>query len=102
MDSNLLVTKIIVPSKRKDVLQRRRLLDFMHEYIGRKLLLVSASAGYGKTSLLVDFAYDTDLPICWYSLDTGDRDPQVFLEYLVAPFSASSPLWRTHHRPPPQ
>lgn len=84
MDSNLLVTKIIVPSKRTDVLQRRRLLDFMHDYLGRKLLLVSATAGYGKTSLLVDFAHDTDLPVCWYSLDERDRDPQVFMEYLVA------------------
>src|SRR6478672_11575306 len=56
----------------------------MHEYLGRKLLLISAAAGYGKTSLLVDFAHDTALPICWYSLDEGDRDPQVFLEYLVA------------------
>lgn len=84
MDSNLLVTKIIVPSKRNDLLSRRGLLDFMHEYLGRKLLLVSAAAGYGKTSLVVDFAHDTVLPVCWYSLDEGDRDPQVFLEYLVA------------------
>lgn len=84
MDSHLLVTKIIVPSKRADVLRRQRLLDFMHEYLGRKLLLVSASAGYGKTSLLVDFVHDTELPVCWYSLDEGDRDPHVLLEYLVA------------------
>lgn len=84
MDSNLLVTKIIVPTRRDDILRRPRLLDFVHEYIDRKLLLVSASAGYGKTSLVVDFANDTDLPVCWYSLDEGDQDPQVFLEYLLA------------------
>lgn len=91
VDPNLLVTKIIVPSKRSDVLSRRGLLDFMHEYIGRKLLLVSAAAGYGKTSLLVDFAHDTRLPVCWYSLDEGDRDPQVFLEYLVAAIQRQFP-----------
>ncbi len=84
VDSNLLVTKIIVPTRRADILRRPRLLDFVHEYIERKLLLVSASAGYGKTSLVVDFANDTELPVCWYSLDEGDQDPQVFLEYLVA------------------
>lgn len=66
------------------MLRRQRLLDFIHEYIDRKLLLVSASAGYGKTSLLVDFASDTELPVCWYSLDSSDRDPRVFLEYLIA------------------
>ncbi|HZQ11003.1 MAG TPA: BTAD domain-containing putative transcriptional regulator [Anaerolineae bacterium] len=104
MDSNLLVTKVIVPSRRSDVLRRPRLLDFLHEYIDRKLLLVSASAGYGKTSLLVDFAHDTDLPVCWYSLDQGDQDPQVFLEYLVAAIQRRFPHFggRTsallHHR----
>lgn len=84
MNSSLLITKIIIPSRRTDALRRPRLLDFLHEYIERKLLLISASAGYGKTSLLIDFAHDTQLPVCWYSLDQGDHDPQVFLEYLVA------------------
>lgn len=84
VDSHLLVTKIVVPTRRNDVLKRPRLLEFLHEYIDRKLLLVSASAGYGKTSLLADFAHDTMLPLCWYTLDSRDADPQVFLEYLVA------------------
>ena len=84
MQSNLLITKIIVPSRRSDVLHRARLLDFLHEYMDRKLVLLSAAAGYGKTSLLVDFAHDTKLPVCWYSLDEGDQDLQVFMEYLLA------------------
>lgn len=91
MNSNLLITKIIVPSRRSDALRRPRLLDFIHEYIGRKLILVSASAGYGKTSLLVDFAHDTSLALCWYSLDPTDRDPRVFLEYLVAAIQRKFP-----------
>lgn len=77
-------TKILVPGRRRSLLRRTRLVDFIHEHIDRKLILIAASAGYGKTSLLTDFAHDTELPVCWYSLDEWDRDPMVFLEYLVA------------------
>ncbi len=85
------ITKLIVPTRKREVLRRQRLLDFMHEYLDRKLILVSASAGYGKTTLLVDFAQDTEIPVCWYSLDAGDRDPQVFLEYLLASLQRQFP-----------
>lgn len=84
MSSQILITKIIPPSRQRDLLRRQRLLDFLHTYLDRKLLLVSASAGYGKTSLLVDFVQDTELPVCWYSLDAADNDPRILLEYLVA------------------
>ncbi len=77
------VTKLIVPQRKSAILSRPRLLQFLHEYLDRKLILVSAAAGYGKTTLLVDFSHDTELPVCWYSLDESDRDPQIFLEYLL-------------------
>jgi LuxR family maltose regulon positive regulatory protein len=82
--STVMITKILLPRKQSGLLHRQRLVDFIHEHIDRKLILVSASAGYGKTSLLVDFAHDADLPVCWYSVDEADRDPRVFLEYLMA------------------
>lgn len=84
LSPTLLITKVIVPSRRPDGLRRARLLDFLHESMDRKLVLVSAAAGYGKTTMLVDFAHDTSLPVCWYSLDAGDGDLHVFLEYLIA------------------
>ncbi len=77
-------TKVVLPSKPSMLLHRPRLVDFIHEHIDRKLILISAAAGYGKTSLLVDFAYDTDVPVCWYSLDPSDADARTFLEHLVA------------------
>nr|MBC7244864.1 tetratricopeptide repeat protein [Chloroflexota bacterium] len=82
--SPLIVTQILTPKKRPDLLHRPRLVDFIHEHIDRKLLLISASAGYGKTSLLIDYAHDTDLPVCWLSIVESARDPRVFLDYLIA------------------
>lgn len=79
-----IVTKVLVPPRPPDILHRERLVDFLHEHIDRKLTLVSAPAGYGKTTLLVDFAHETDLAVCWYTLDPIDRDSRVFAEHLVA------------------
>ncbi len=78
----LIRTKVHVP-RAQNLLSRPRLLGFLHENIHRKLLLISAGPGYGKTSLLVDFARTANLPVCWYTLDSTDRDPRVFLDYIV-------------------
>lgn len=76
--------KVAQPSRSRLLLHRSRLVDFLHDHIDRRLIVVSAPAGYGKTSLLMDFAYETALPVCWYSFESFDRDPQVFLENLIA------------------
>ena len=82
--SPLIITQILAPKRRPNLLHRPRLVDFIHGHIDRKLLLVSASAGYGKTSLLIDYAHDTDLPVCWLSVTESARDPRVFLDHLIA------------------
>ena len=87
----LFVTQILTPKKRPDLLRRPRLVDFIHDHIDRKLILISASAGYGKTSLLIDYVHDTDLPVCWLSVTQSARDPRVFLEYLIAAISHHFP-----------
>ncbi len=79
----LIMTKVLLPKLRPDLLRRPRLVNFIHAHIERKLILISASAGYGKTALLVDYAHDTDLPVCWYTLSPSDNDPRLFLEYLI-------------------
>jgi len=78
------VTKIIQPHRSRWLLHRSRLVDSLHRQIHRKLIILSAPAGYGKTALLVDFVHATTLPVCWYQLDAADRTPRVFLEYLIA------------------
>ncbi|MCL7454307.1 MAG: tetratricopeptide repeat protein, partial [Anaerolineae bacterium] len=94
----LISTKISIPRRRKDLLPRRRLVDFVHSHLDRKLLLISAPAGYGKTSLLTDVAHDIDLPVCWYTLDAFDRDFTVFLEYFVAAIASRFPAFGERSR----
>ncbi|NLG49879.1 MAG: tetratricopeptide repeat protein [Chloroflexi bacterium] len=87
----LIHTKIKTPRRRQNLLHRERLVDFLHDNIHNKLILIAAGAGYGKTSLLIDYAHDTDLPVCWYSLDANDAHPLTFLEYLVASIRSRFP-----------
>ncbi len=78
------VTKALVPRRREDISHRQRLIDRLHDNIHLRVQVVSAPAGYGKTTLLVDFANDLDIPVCWYSLDASDHDPRVLLEGISA------------------
>jgi LuxR family transcriptional regulator, maltose regulon positive regulatory protein len=89
----IIVTKILVPKKATGLYARPRLLNFIHSHLQRKLILVSAAAGYGKTSLLADFAHSTELPVCWYSMDGNDRDPSVLVDYLVATIRYRFPVF---------
>ncbi|MEJ2100015.1 MAG: AAA family ATPase [Desulfobacterales bacterium] len=96
----LLATKLFIPPTRPELVLRQRLIEqlnaglYLNQGFGRKLTLISAPAGYGKTTLVsewvdqmrLDGANDKqDLPrIAWFSLDEGDSDPARFLTYFIA------------------
>lgn len=75
--------KIDIPQRPADLVSRSRLTELLGPIADWRLVTVVAPAGYGKTSLLIDFAQTASLPVCWYALDSFDRNPWVFLEYLV-------------------
>ena len=94
----LVLTKLRVPRRPKDLLARRRLVNFVHSNLERRLILISAPAGYGKTTLLTDFAHDTELPVCWYTLDTFDQDLHLFLEHLIEAIAQRFPTFGRRSR----
>lgn len=89
----LLATKFFIPPTRLKFVSRSRLIDELESGLHRKLTLVSAPAGYGKTTLLSEFAShlgstknkkDKDpIKVAWLSLDQNDTDQVRFLTYLL-------------------
>jgi LuxR family maltose regulon positive regulatory protein len=84
MSTPILATKLYIPPPRPKVVHRPRLVERLNEGLHRKLTLISASAGFGKTTLVSEWVADCERPIAWLSLDEGDNDPARFLTYLIA------------------
>lgn len=76
-------TKLHPPLKRADTLLRARLVGALHTSIDRKLQIVIAPAGFGKTTLLADFVHEAGIPACWVTLDATDRDLSTLIHTIV-------------------
>jgi LuxR family maltose regulon positive regulatory protein len=70
---------------------RPRLIDTLNEGLARKLTLVAAPAGYGKTTLLSEWVHQSDRATAWLSLDRSDNDASRFLMYLITALRAVEP-----------
>src|SRR5579863_4106132 len=84
MPTPILATKLYIPRLRPNVVLRPRLIERLNEGLHRKLTLISAPAGFGKTTLVSAWVEGIERPTAWLSLDEGDNNPARFLVYLVA------------------
>ena len=84
MSTPILATKLYIPLPRPKVVLRPRLIERLNEGLHGKLTLISAPAGFGKSTLVSEWVAGCERPIAWLSLDEGDNDPTRFLIYLVA------------------
>src|SRR5215467_7386317 len=84
MPTPILATKLYLPRLRPNVVSRPRLLTRLNEGLHGKLTLISAPAGFGKTTLVSEWLAGGPRPAAWLSLDQGENDPTRFLTYLVA------------------
>ena len=84
MDRQILRAKLYVPRYRANAVPRSRLHERLDEGAKHELTVVSAPAGFGKTTLLADWSQRSELPVAWVSLDERDDDPARFLLYLIA------------------
>ena len=80
----LLTTKLCIPPVRPDRIPRPCLIERLNEGLHRKLTVISAPAGFGKTTLLSDWTRQSASPVAWVSLDARDNDPARFWAYFIA------------------
>ncbi|GCE17638.1 hypothetical protein [Dictyobacter kobayashii] len=81
--NTLLITKLLIPSTRPHVVFRSKLINQLQEVLQRKITFISTPAGFGKTTLLSEWAQQKHCPVAWVSLDKGDNDLIRFWSYLI-------------------
>lgn len=91
MDDIMLATKLYIPPPCQNLVLRPRLTATLSQALTSSLTLVSAPAGYGKTTLVSSWLCETSIPSTWLSLDEDDNDPIRFLQYIIAALSRIVP-----------
>lgn len=94
MSNPILATKLYIPTLRAKIVLRPRLIDRLNNGRHRRLTLISAPAGFGKTTLVSEWIASCEKPIAWLSLDEGDNDLTRFLTYFIAALQTIIPKIR--------
>lgn len=94
MSDRLLATKIHIPPLRSNLVSRPHLIKRLNDGItqNHRLTLISAPAGYGKSTLLVEWVSQLDTQVAWVSLEKGENNPLRFWSYFAASLSTLPPL----------
>lgn len=92
----LISTKLAHPPLDRKWVRRPRLIGRLNEGVGKRLTLICAPAGFGKTTLAVQWLAQTGEPYAWITLDKSDSDADRFLHYLVAALRAARPAFGRH------
>src|SRR5690242_20622702 len=93
MTGPLLTTKLFIPRPKTGTLVRSRVSDLLDQCMAAKLTLISAQAGFGKTTAIANWVHQRCAPgvVAWLSLDAGDAQPATFWTYVVTALSPSNP-----------
>ncbi|GGX75070.1 LuxR C-terminal-related transcriptional regulator [Saccharospirillum salsuginis] len=91
MSLSILTTKLYAPPPRPGAVRRSHLLQRLASGTDRPLTLVSAPAGFGKTTLVSDWVTAQQRPLAWLSLDESDGDLSRFLVYVISALQGVSP-----------
>lgn len=91
MSTPLLATKLYIPPPRPNAILRPRLIERLNAGLHRKLTLIAAPAGFGKTTLVSAWVAECARPVAWLSLDAEDSDLSRFLAYMVAAVQTIAP-----------
>jgi LuxR family maltose regulon positive regulatory protein len=81
---NILTTKLFIPAASSRLVFRPRLIELLNQGMNGKLILISAPAGFGKTTLLSEWVNQNKVSYSWISLDPYDNDIERFISYVVA------------------
>jgi LuxR family transcriptional regulator, maltose regulon positive regulatory protein len=87
----LLRTKLFIPRMRTNLVSRPRLVERLNSSLDKKLTLISAPVGFGKTTLLSEWIRKCPRYVTWLFLDEGDNDPTQFWAYFIASLQETNP-----------
>jgi LuxR family maltose regulon positive regulatory protein len=95
--------KLVVPTSARPLIERPNVLAQLDRAIrSKRVVALAAPAGWGKTTALAQWVAQRTMPVAWYTLDSADRDPHVFLDYLLHSVADFVPERRVSQRGSPK
>ena len=93
------ITRVVPPKHRDFAVRRERLIGSLKDGLEKRVQVLWAPAGYGKTALLVEMVSELNVPVCWYSFAPEDNDPLVLLRYCFQSIRTRFPDFGAGYRP---